>query len=230
MLLRCSNGKSYWSKWPGNPHGNLSLFNELIVAGIAAALGAPFRPVKLVHVSDELVADLQIAGQRLPGGIYMGSELLEHSEEATEVSRVKSDGNRERYAFLLAVFDLCLGDDMQLLHDQDDDQAVWSIDHGLWFWSTEGDWTPAALAGMVQSAGMWSARPPGLSVEALLQAADGVEQLTAEDLAPIWASAPAAWGIEDEHRAALLQFVLDRRSGVSGRLRSLSSYYARTKS
>lgn len=230
LLFRCSDGKSYWSKWPDNPHGNLSLFNELVVAGVGGALGAPFRPVKLVEVSDELVADLRIDGQRLPGGTYIGSELLEHSEESTEVSRVASDGNRERYPFLLAVFDLCLGDDMQLLHDQDDDQAVWSIDHGLWFWSTEGDWSPATLASMMQSSGMWGARPRGLSVEALLQAADGVDHLKADDLAPIWASTPTAWGIDDEHRAALLQFVLDRRSGVSGRLRSLSSYYARTSS
>lgn len=45
VLASASDGRNYWLKWPGNPHGILSLAHEMIVARVGRLIGAPVRPV-----------------------------------------------------------------------------------------------------------------------------------------------------------------------------------------
>lgn len=229
LLFRCSDGKNYWSKWPGNPHGNLSLFHELAVAGIGLELGSPVRPVKLVEVDAGLVEGLRIDGVQVPSGRFIGSELLVPSEEVTQIDRVSRDGNNHRYAHLHALYDLCMGADLQLLHAAAADDEVWSIDHGLWFCSMESDWTEDWLRGNIKTPGGWAVRPAGVDAGAYLEAADRVDSLSADRLANTWAGLPTEWGIEAQRQTALARFVLERRAGVSSRMRVLSAHYSKRR-
>ncbi|WP_328525034.1 HipA family kinase [Kribbella sp. NBC_00359] len=185
VLAVAHNGRRYWMKWPGNPHGNLSLVHELVVGRIGALIGAPIRPTALVYVDDALVRDSYANGIRLPGGTYVGSEMLRDVEESTQITRVARDGNSERFAYYLALWDLCLGTDLQLLYHLAERDRVWSIDHGLWFDSIEGDWTPDLLAARVKTEWPWpeEVQLRSLQVAALSAAAESVDGLSCDDLA-----------------------------------------------
>jgi HipA-like protein len=224
VLAAADNGKSYWLKWPGNPHGNLSLAHELIVARIGEVIGAPVRPTCLVFVDQALVESYYIDGQRLPSGLYVGSELLPDVEEHTSISRVARDGNAQRFPHYLALWDLCLGTDLQLLFHLSEHHQVWSIDHGLWFDSQEGDWTSDLLSARVNRPWPWPAEelPNGLDDGALVAAADAVGGLTMENLAGAIGCVPLEWGISDGALRTLALFVYDRRSVVAKRLRDVA--------
>jgi hypothetical protein len=215
------NGKRYWLKWPGNPHGNLSLAHELIVARVGELIGAPVRPTRLVSVDQALVESYYIDGQRLPSGLYVGSELLPDVEEHTSITRVTRDGNAQRFPHYLALWDLCLGTDLQLLFHLSEHHQVWSIDHGLWFDSLEGDWTADLLSVRVNEPWPWPDQvlPKGLDGAALAAAADAVGRLTIEDLAGVIRCVPLEWGVPDHVLRTLALFVDARRSPVAKRLR-----------
>jgi hypothetical protein len=87
ILAVADNGKSYWLKWPDNPHGNLSLAHEMIVAKVGQLIDAPVRPAALVHVDPALVEDYYIGGERPVAGTYFASELLHDVEEHTTITR-----------------------------------------------------------------------------------------------------------------------------------------------
>jgi hypothetical protein len=204
VLAVADNGRRYWMKWPGNPHGNLSLVHELVV-----------------YVEDALVRDSYANGTRLPGGTYVGSEMLRDVEESTQITRVARDGNSERFAYYLALWDLCLGTDLQLLYHLAERDRVWSIDHGLWFDSIEGDWTPDLLAARVKTPWPWpdEVQLGSLKVAALSAVAESVDLLSSHDLARTIGEVPLEWGVADETLRTLAFFVYSRRTKVSERLR-----------
>jgi hypothetical protein len=209
-------------KWPGNPHGNLSLVHELVVGQIGMLIGAPVRPTMLVFVDGALVRGAYANGIRLPEGTYIGSEMLQDVEEGTQVSRVARDGNSERFAYYLALWDLCMGTDLQLIYHLAEHDQVWSIDHGLWFDSIEGDWTPDLLTASVMEPWAWpdEVELRTLSSSALLSVAEAVEGLSCEDLAMTIGAVPVEWGVADEALRTLASFVFSRRAGVAARLRA----------
>ncbi|TCM45556.1 hypothetical protein [Kribbella sp. VKM Ac-2568] len=221
ILAVADNGKSYWLKWPDNPHGSLSLAHKMIVAQVGQLIGAPVRPVALIHVDPALVEDYYIGGERPVAGTFFASELLHDVEEHTTITRVARDGNSHRFPHYLALWDLCLGTDLQLLYHLTEHHQVWSIDHGLWFDSLEADWSPDLLAERVDKHWPWpeEALPAGLDGSAFRSAADAVDGLTGTDLANIMGSVPLESGVSDQSLRALAMFIHARRPTVSQRLR-----------
>jgi hypothetical protein len=221
VLASTVRGQHYWMKWPGNPHGNLSLVHELVVGRLGARIAAPVRPTALIRVDEALVEGQYVDGSRLPAGVYLGSELLRDVEEGTNIARVARDGNSTRFAFYLALWDLCLGSDLQLLYHLAEHDQVWSIDHGLWFDSLEGDWTSNHLAQRSGEPWPW---PPDISARALDEtarrnAADAVEGLSCADLADVMSQVPLQWSVADDVLRTLAKFIYERRSLVAQRLR-----------
>jgi hypothetical protein len=157
----------------------------------------------------------------LPAGLYFGSEVLTDVEEHTAIVRTGSDGNASRFAYYLALWDLCLGTDLQLLYDVGQQDQVWSIDHGLWFDSLESDWSPELLQRRVGQPWDWPATPlpRGLDRAAFIGAADAIDALTAVDLADVMADVPLEWGVSDNALRDLALFVHTRRPAVAKRLR-----------
>jgi hypothetical protein len=228
ILAAADDGRRFWLKWPGNPHGNISLVNELIVARVGEQIGAPVRPVSLVYVDPALVEGFSAFGDFVPAGTHIGSELLADVEEATEILRVARDGNAERFPRFLALWMLCLGTDLQLLYHVSNEDQVWSIDHGLWFDTHEGDWTPSLLEEWVDDNWPWpeDQRPKGLSATALHQAADSVSELTVELLAHVVGEVPLQWGVDDANLKAIAKFVHQRRTLIASQLRTIAAHYS----
>lgn len=197
------------------------MVHEVVIGRLGTRIGAPVRPVALIDVDAALVSDQYIDGSRLPAGVYVGSEVLRDVEEHTRITRVGRDGNAARFAFYLALWDLCLGSDLQLLYHLAEHHQVWSIDHGLWFDSLEGDWTPEHLAGRANEPWPW---PPDIDVraleaQALRSAADAVDDLSCADLAEVMRHVPLQWGVADDALRTLAKFVHGRRGLVAQRLR-----------
>lgn len=228
ILAVTDDGRRYWLKWPGNPHGTVSLVNELVVARIGGLIEAPVRPVSLVHVEPDLAEGYFASGHPIPAGTYFGSELLTDVEETTEILRVSRDGNAQRFPKFLALWSLCLGTDLQLLYHVSSDHQVWSIDHGLWFDSHEGDWTPELLSRWANDAWPWpeGQRPQGLNPAALHEAADALTALTSDSLALVVGEVPTEWGIADTDLRALAKFVYQRRDLIARQLREISAHYS----
>jgi hypothetical protein len=227
VLAVADDRQRYWLKWPGNPHGNLSLVHEVVVASIGELLGAPVRRVSLIYVDSDLVTDQYSDGQRLPAGLYAGSELLTEVEEDTKITRVRRADNAARFAYYLALWDLCLGTDLQLLYHLAEHDQVWSIDHGLWFDSHEDDWSPAHLAKQGHRPWPWpdgSATQP-FKGDAFVRAGAAVDALTCRDLANVLSGVPLEWGISDDTLRTLARFIYERRSAVSERLREAAARY-----
>lgn len=228
VLAVTNQGPRYWLKWPGNPHGNVSLVNELVVARVGQLIGAPVRPIALVHVDAALVDGYFASGRTVPAGIHFGSELLPEVEETTEIIRVEKDGNAERFPRFLALWNLCMGTDLQLLYHVSNEHQVWSIDHGLWFDSHEGDWTPSLLQAWKDQSWSWpeGRQPAGLSARVLHDVASSVEELSILSLGSVVAEVPVEWGVPDDHLYSLAKFLHNRRALVAGELRIAAANYS----
>jgi hypothetical protein len=174
-------------------------------------------------VVDALVDDYYIEGSRLPAGAYFGSEVLPDVEEHTAIVRVARDGNASRFAYYHALWDLCLGTDLQLLYDIGQQHQVWSIDHGLWFDSLEGDWSPELLQQRSGKPWDWPAGelPSGLEKTGFTAAADAIDALSDTDLAGVMAGVPLEWGVSDNVLRTLALFIYARRPVVARRLREI---------
>lgn len=231
VLLGTEDGKGsagavelYWCKWPGNAHGNQSLVHEWVVAGLGEHIGAPVCRPALVQVEDVLIEGVYSNGVKLPAGTYFGS-LLQSGEERQAIDHVSDDGNDGRFAYLLALWELCLGCDGQFLYDHRSDSQVWSFDHGMWFNSLEGPWAPRDLSAWAKLRWEWpDGDPRGMRADALEDAADRVAALTEEDVCEILASVPLSWNISDDELQALGGFLLERRQLVSARLRESARF------
>lgn len=195
------------------------------MARVGELIDAPVRPVRLIYVDDALTDGIRVDGYALPGGTHVGSEVLPQAEELTTVDRISHDGNARRFAAYLALWELCLGTDPQLLYDLSQSDTVWSIDHGLWFESLESDWTEEHLDSRIDEP--WP--PPrgsqlgGLAADALLDAADRLGDLSEQELSRGVAAVPLEWGVSDEQLTTLAAFIDKRRVRVAKRLRDLAA-------
>lgn len=219
-LLIGDDRNRYWAKWPGNPHGNMSLAHEWVVARLGAQLGAPVAPGVLLFVDEELLGDTYVDGDRLPGGVWFGSRLVS-GVESQVLDNARRDGNPDRIPRFLALWALCLGCDAQFMYAKADDDQIWSIDHGLWFGSHEGDWTEQWLLECIASS--WDLPDwhgsRAVRDAAYQEAAEAVEGITSADLGEIVGNVPVEWGIPDQSLEALASFVHGRREAVADQLR-----------
>lgn len=210
---------SYWGKWPGNPHGDQSLAHEWIVSQLGKWLGAPVAEPALLAVDSALVQGVTPNGIALPGGIYFGSRF-QNGSESTKVEWVDRDGNADRFAPLLALWEWCLGEDSQYLYNAEEDLQVWSIDHGLWFATHDKPWSAQRMTAWTGIDWEWpEGQQFGISQDSLLHAADRVGAVVEADLIGILAGVPVSWSVTDETLAAIGEFLLTRAPTVEESLR-----------
>jgi len=209
-----SDGNYYWIKAPNNPQGSRSLIPERVVTHIGLLLGAPVRPIALIDIPDGMGISYR-PGYPLRAGVAHGSLELGASKVIDDWRGLANrDGNRERAAYLSALWDLCEGVDPQWLSEFDGDAAIWSFDHGFWF-AGEVDWSPSQMSG-----GPWE--HPSIdtaSRAALLAAAQKVEALTLNSLQEVTSDVPVEWGTNPEEMSALARTIYNKVPGVAERLR-----------
>ena len=218
------NGDRYWVKCLGNPHGVDSLVAERVVEALARKLDSPMRPSVLVEVPEHLVHDSRLIGSGNQAGIAHGSLFLESCDVRNVLDCVGRDGNSIRQPRFIALWELCFGEDEQWLYDRDNEEQVWSFDHG--FWITGGEPEPLTVRDLevtLRSWKPWEGSVRGMEPSAFLEVAVRLEALTVADLIDVVASVPVAWGVADDLLESLAWWLHHRRMHVVGRMRTLAN-------
>lgn len=226
FLAIADDGLQYWVKVCGNPHGDKSLANEYVVWALGNHIGAPMVGAALLSIPEELEGFSYCDEFILRHGVAFGSLHLPTAVEGESIALVKEDGNTRRYPYMLALWDLCLGADLQVLYDTSKSNQVSSYDHGLWFSNDEGDWDSEVLSRMVASKWPWPAAPMGLSGTAFHEVADAIADLTLDDVLGVVSGVPVEWGVQSSDLEALAWFVACRAPIVANRLRQAARAYS----
>lgn len=219
FLALASDGRQYWVKAPDNPQGARTLVVEVVVHGIGRVLEAPMPKNVLVDIPAGLsfpYAD----GRPMRGGIGHGSLNVQDVVVSEEWGTyAEQDHNRWRQAFILAVWDLCLGVDPQWLHRTTDHFSMWSFDHGFWF-AGEADWDLPSLRRIGTAPWQHDLDSGVASRRALTAAADAVAALDLTTLQTISGHVPLDWSTTAAELNEVATLIHTRVPGVVNRLRS----------
>ncbi|KJL49367.1 hypothetical protein RS84_00075 [Microbacterium hydrocarbonoxydans] len=219
-----SDGNQYWFKVPGNPQGDRVLVNEVIVEEVGRLIGAPVcrRALALVPPSSSRWTDFPVRPSEHPL-VAHASLHVPGAVDDDALAYTRRDDNARRQASLLALWDLCVGDDEQWLYDASNSSSIWSYDHGLWFTTGEGDWDTSVLERLADLDGAFRNPPAGLSKEALLQVADRLESLTPDSYVRAMSAVPLEWGASDHDLESMAWFLYYRAPAVAARTRRIAA-------
>jgi hypothetical protein len=222
FLAIADDGRQYWVKAPNNPSGTRGLIAERVVYGLGEILGAPVPESVLMEIPPSMPWEV-VPGIRLRAGIAHGSLNIEpvvvHEDWGTYASH---DHNRDRQAVIVALWDLCLGEDAQWLHHLDDDMSIWTFDHGLWF-GGGADWTVNDLERVGTQP--WAGLDAGVaSKSSLLAVADRLDALDLDTFRAVTAQVPVGWDTSAEEMSELASILFVRAESVVARLRTAAIY------
>ena len=164
QLMRCVDGKRYVVKFQNNPQGIRVLANELLGTKLAAFLGLPVFPPRVVHVSDELIEGTKGLSVRRGAehfrctpGLQFGS-LYSGSSAAKNVSLLFPPGLLHRVSNIedfwgMLVFDkwTCNTDQRQVVFLPEESSGNYRavmIDNGYCFNGPAWDFPDAPLRGL----------------------------------------------------------------------------------
>ncbi|GAA1015967.1 hypothetical protein Aple_011150 [Acrocarpospora pleiomorpha] len=199
-----------------------ALVAEYVVSQVGALIGAPVCPSSLIRIPEELCGYEVAKGLILKPGIGHASRTIRHADEQRDIlNRRRRDDNRSRHVGLYALYDWCYGDDAQWLHDLNDDYAVYSHDHGLYFPPNTGTISPDILRMAKDEPNELPDLRNGLSPESVSSVADALEKIEREALVNILCGVPASWPAADEELATLGWFLEYRATAVAARVRDL---------
>lgn len=224
FLGLADDGERYWVKYMGNAHGTDSLMAERVVASLARKLDAPMRRSVLLDVPVHLTHDSRLLGSGIQAGMAHGSLFLGACQEKNVLDSVYRDGNKTRQPRFIALWELCYGEDEQWLYDRDNDEQVWSFDHG--YWITGGEPEPLTIESLeITLSGWkpWDGSVRGMDPEAFLEVGTLLEGLTVSDFIDAVASVPVTWGIPNDLLESLAWWLYYRRTHVAQRMRTLAT-------
>ncbi|MFT4165010.1 MAG: hypothetical protein QM650_07180 [Microlunatus sp.] len=219
FLGLASDGQQYWVKPPDNPQGSRTLVAEAIAYGIGRLIGAPVPTNALIEIPATFSWEY-VAGRRLRGGIGHGSLNVEDVVVADEwdiYSRL--DDNRRRQAYILALWDLCMGGDPQWLHRTTDDYSIWSFDHGFWL-AGESAWTIDSLKRIGTTPWQFDLDPSVASATGLRDAAERIDALGLSAIQAVARDIPLEWQTTPQELSELASVLFLRTEGVAERLRA----------
>ncbi|MBS1905483.1 MAG: hypothetical protein JST33_02715 [Actinobacteria bacterium] len=220
FLGLADDGRTYWVKVPGNPQGDQVLVNEVIVGELGRLIGAPVRERVLIRIPPSISRwDMFPAGRSDAPLIAHGSLHVPGAIDDDDLRYTRRDDNARRQSAMVALWDLCLGEDPQWLYETTAAYSMWSYDHGLWFTTGEGDWEESVLRRLVTTDGTFPHIPTGLDRRRLLDVADAILGLTPEALLSVMSAVPVEWGTDDRSLEAMAWFLFRRREPVAQRLR-----------
>jgi hypothetical protein len=217
QLFKCDDGEQYAVKFRGNPHGDgRGIFTEQVVALLGRLIGAPVPEVRLITVTAELLAPLNIdlGGGPVEPGLHHGSCWAEGFSDRLDFLQYR-DRNREAFAALRMLYSLLVcGSDHQAIYRNAEPHDVLSVDHGLFLpYATE--WTAEGLRAFSDSVQLDPAFDVlGLTGDEHKPALDRLAPVGPEQIADVAATPPAEWGISQDDRVAFAEFVERRRRNL----------------
>ncbi|MFC4535067.1 hypothetical protein [Sphaerisporangium dianthi] len=199
-----------------------SLAVEYIVAQAGKLIGAPVCDTSLILIPEEFRGGEIRRGLPLVPGIAHASKALQHADERRDNLAYRNrDDNRVRHVGVYALYDWCWGSDAQWLHDVDNDQSIYSHDHGLYLPPNDGRIDSKFLQLSADEPNELPDSPAGLDGEAVEEVAEALEKIDRDALVNILCAVPASWPVTDEALATLGWFLEYRAPAVASRLRAL---------
>ena len=219
FLAVASDDLRYWIKPLNNLQDPRVCVTEQIVGRIGHLLGAPTRRVATINIPDmkgwKFVADND-AAVLLPGIAHASLDLPSVIETSQLEQRTK-DSNASRHAHLLALYDLCWGDDSQWLLDLSDDFACHSFDHGHFF--PQGPWwTTEDLERCLTAPRPLRTEDDDIDVAAVKGAIARMRSLRHDEIVDVLAHIPTSWPVKDAELEMVGHFLLTRAPLVAHRL------------
>ncbi len=223
-IMRCSDGKTYLVKFAGR---NKTTINELVGWALARAIGLPVPDVSLVDVSMDIISGSTglINGGVAPG-VHLGSQMIPDALDMGQFLRKMQQtalvlGNEE-----LIPQTICHDNWILTMDRERDDNHLFYPTDGIFRYAmvdfshsfTGSNWTADAIEQGTYVRTIAPAHPivanmvTGLpSFVPTLEKLESVEDSDVEGAVDL---VPEGWGMTDEERVCLLEFLLMRRGLV----------------
>jgi hypothetical protein len=215
--FRCDDGHLYAVKFRNNPHGGgRAVATEQIVGLFGALISAPVAEVRLVTVTSELLAALNIVfngGEPAAAGVHHGSRWADGYSDRADVRYV--DENRQAFAALRILYSwlFCAGDH-QFIYRNAEPHDVLSVDHSYFLPDGTG-WSAQLLRerqGQVELDPFFDSL--ALKQEDATDTLDRLARLQRAEIARVVATPPDDWGLSDDDRVALAEYAEARRMKI----------------
>jgi hypothetical protein len=229
--VACSDGEERVVKVQGNPQGNRVLVNELVVGRLAVMIDAPCPPPQVVYVPEAVLSDARTEAQKknaqaLTGavaGLAFGCTWFTVTY-SPGVDVCRSSMNRDALVGLVALYIWTRNQDWKpdhLLNHTlpDGEHRVMGIDHGYCFGNP--NWTADIRA---QASAPFS--PSRTAIDDAIEPADipgcsdRILALTRDDISGAVADLPDEWGLTDDCREALVEYLDTSRTVTLSALRA----------
>lgn len=212
VLALTRDSEFYWCKLANNPQGVETVVFEVITSVIGKAIGAPIPDAALVEIPAGLadqryrdgtpISTSGFASMRVPGVV-----------ESDRISYARRDGNPTRLPRLMALAELCMAGDFQVMYKDSADQQVYGLDFGDWFDNSEPGWTLDAVVKQRDtsySRALWE--NIRMDPDALLDTRLAVESLTEQDLQVAIEAVPSTWEFDNTTLHGLADEVWRRKN------------------
>lgn len=204
----------YWTKFAHSDHGPEAVAFEVIATILGRELGAPIPDAALVQVPVGLENETDYRGHRIGASLGFGSLAVE-GYELEQPNFVKNDGNPDGLPLLLALTELCMGDDEQFLVEPGADNRVYGFDFDSWFAGTHPGWQVSWFATDINDSYIsdtW--RNLEMNRDSLLDARSAVTRLDPATFDAAVAAVPAEWNVQGSQLRSLAQLLNDRKRRV----------------
>jgi hypothetical protein len=219
----CADGRDYAVKDPNNPQDLRVLFNDQVGARVARLVGAPVPAARVVDVPAAVAATITFSnGKVAAGGACHGSQWIERDVRSAPngATHTTPTENAPRYAALGVLFTLIHNTDRQFLYATTTPRVVYSVDHGHSFGGSPS-WTASSLSSAAVPGTIdWVsgvAPTPG-DVRPILRRLRGVSP---SRLATVVGGVPMTWGVSDDERVAVLDYLCGRITAVVALLQGM---------
>lgn len=228
-----SDGHDYWCKRVNSDHEREAVVNEVAASVIGQRMKANVREWKIVTVPDWMKGHPVGAGEKryrldgrpLFGSLDLHTAVLKRPDNI--IPHVGDDSNDRHVPKLLALWLICnVQEDIQVLADEANENALWSIDHGFWFDSWGYPWGFSEL----DTPG-GKPRLPRLREKVSQQhwehAIDSLDALDSTLTKEIYTQIPAEWQVKEVEIEKLSRYVLSRVDYTKSELRKMQETQAR---
>lgn len=219
FLASASDGRRYWIKPLNNLQCERVCITEQVVGRVGQLLGAPTCAVKTIEIPSALAGWQFHADEnaKLEAGIAHASLETLNAMETRLLERRRDDSNAARHAYVLALYDLCWGDDAQWLMDVGDEYRFYSHDHGLYF--PQGPWwTVQDLARCIDAPRPYTCDDLDIDRVTVALIVARLRALTNGELVQALAGIPTTWPVTDAELELVGHFILSRAANVATRL------------
>lgn len=196
VLALTRDSEFYWCKLANNPQGVETVVFEVIASVIGKAIDAPIPDAALVEIPAG-IADLRYRDGTLISTSGFGSMRVPGVVESDVISHERRDGNPARLPRLMALSELCMAGDFQVMYQDSADQQAYGFDFGDWFDNDEPGWSLDAVVKQREtsySRALWE--KIRLDSDALLDTRVAVESLTEQDIQVAIEAVPNTWGFD----------------------------------